>query len=518
MTDPPFQLDDDTASVSHLASPVALGHRIVPKFRVRAHQTLISTAIVNGMTGRGPRFIAISIGQQFGKSFISTILAPTLWIEWHALGIVPGGLCGLVSAEDSLVLDFSSQSRRLIQHNPDVFVSQVRKDSKAASFWQTESGGGILATGVGGSIVGRPISLLVFDDVIKTPDQANSDKHRDQVWNLWQSVGYGRLQPWTVVLVVMTRWHPDDFIGRLLSDEYPGDPADWHYIRIPAVCDDPETDPLGRELGQALLRPQWDGSQEEANYEMERVKAGISEYYWHTLWQQNPHDPEGTIFYERCWRYYSTEPKADYPLPAKFDQVYMSWDMAFKATSDTDFVVGQAWGGIGADRYLLAQVRGRWSFTETCARVKSFANVIREKYPNATGILVEDKANGPAVIDQLRSSVGGLIEFDVSDHGSKDARAHACQPLLLGGNLYIPSEKEAPWIKDYRTELAQFPKGKNDDQVDATTQALLYMRNTQVGPVSIITGSTTPLPRNAPSSLRPASPTRLILPARPPMR
>lgn len=466
---------DSAPEIAHLASPLALGSKIIHDFRPRAHQKLISNAIVDAVTGNGPRFVCISVPQQFGKSFVSSFLAPAWYLELHSIGYTAGGLVGIVSADDSLPMDFSTKIRRLIAANPDTFFTKLRADSKAASYWQTEQDGGIIAVGVGGSIVGRPISLLILDDTIKNFEQAASEKHRETVWNFWTTVGMGRLQPWTVVLVISTRWREDDLIGRLLSTEYEGNPEDWKYIRLPLVCEE-EGDPIGREIGQALMRPQWDGTQDDANAEAKWLHDSSSTYSWATLWQQNPADPEGTIFLEKYWRYYGGEkPEYELPKPTDFDQVIMSWDMAFKATSDTDFVVGQVWGGKDADRYLIEQIRGRWSFTETLGRVTSLAERTRAKYANATAILVEDKANGPAVIDSLRSKVGGLIEFEVSEYGSKEARAHTCQPLLLGGNLYIPSPSLNDWTRGYTKELADFPRGKNDDQVDATTQALLYM-------------------------------------------
>lgn len=490
-----------TEDVAHLSSPLALGHRIFPNFRSRLHQKIISDAIVDAVDAAinqrydEPRKIAVSVPQQMGKSTITSVLTPAWALELYANGVLPGGYVGLVSAEDSLVLFFSNQVRRTIEQHPDVFASRLCKDTRAASFWETEapSGefarGGVLATGISGSIVGRPITILIIDDPIKTPEQANSDKHREMVWSFWESVGIGRLQPWSVVLCVMTRWAEDDLIGRLTSDAYPGDPKEWKHIKIPAVSSEPD-DPLGREIGQALLRPQFEGTQEQANFEMERIKESISDFYWATLWQQEPRDPKGTIFYERCWRYYHTHPTETngcyrFPNDDEFDQVVVSWDCAFKDTKQSDWVVGTVWGALNADRYLLQRVRARLSYTETRGRVKSLKEEVFHKYKNASAVLVEDKANGPAVVDDLRSVVGSLVEFEVNDYGSKELRAHVCQPLLTGGNLYIPSAEIAPWIGEYVGELAAFPRGKYDDQVDSTTMALLYLRDSHHEPTDL---------------------------------
>lgn len=472
MTDAP-QLDESLAGIAHLASPLSVSSAVTPNFRVRAHQKIVSDAIVDAFFGNGPRFIAVSMPQQFGKSSISAIGA-SIWVqEMHALGMLPGGMVGLVTYEDSLAMSWSTKIRRTIAGNPDLFHTKLRSDSKAASYWETELEGGVLATGVGGTIVGRPITLLVLDDVIKNIDQANSERHRDMNWNLWQTVAIGRLQPWSVVVCSMTRWHEDDLIGRFLSDETEGDPSDWKYICLPALAE--ENDPIGREVGEPLLRPQADQTIEQARHEMARVKASVSEYTWNTMWMQHPSDPEGTIFYESKWRYYGGD--SAYELPTHFDLVIMSWDMAFKDEKDSDFVVGQAWGTSGADRYLIDLIRGRWDYATTESMVKSFAHTIRSRYSNATAVLVEDKANGTAVINRLRSSVGGLIAITPKE--SKLARAHTCQPLLLGGNLYLPAQSTSPWVREFISEMSAFPRGTHDDQVDCATQALNYL--TQFG-------------------------------------
>lgn len=498
----------EAEDVQHLASPLALGHRIFPNFRVRPHQKIISDAIVDAVDAAinqrydEPRKICVSIAQQQGKSSITSVLTPAWFLELYAHGVVPGGYVGLVSSEDSLVLFFSNQIRRYVEQHPDVFSSKLAKDTRAASFWETEAPpgqfarGGVIATGVSGSIVGRPISLLVIDDPIKSAEQANSEKHREMTWDFWQGVGLGRLQPWSVVLCVMTRWAEDDLIGRLTSDAYPGDPKEWRYIKIPAVANE-EDDPLDRQIGDALLRPQFDGTQEQANYEMERIKESTSDFYWATLWQQEPRDPEGTIFYERCWRYYHTHPTAEngcYRLPNddEFDQVVISVDCTFKDTKHSDWVVMTVWGALNADRYLLQRVRARLSYTETRGRVRTLKEDVWAKYKSASAVVVEDKANGPAVIDDLRSEVGSLVEFEVNDYGSKELRAHVCQPLLTGGNLYIPSSEIAPWIGEFVGELAAFPRGKYDDQVDSTTMALLYLRTFKSEPTDLASAEEAP--------------------------
>lgn len=493
-----YSLLESASDVGHLASPLAFRAHVLQArgkpFRARAHQKVISDAIVDAFLGRGPRFVAISIGQQYDKTQIASIGAAEWILELHTLGVLPGGLVGLMSYEDSLAQSWSRTIRQDIEAVPDAFNTRLRKDSRAVSEWWTEADGGVLAIGTGGSVQGRPLTLFGIDDPTKNYEQAMSPAHQDRIWNNWVSVFYGRLQPWTVVLVTMVRWAPDDFIGRLASEDYEGDPKDWRFINIPLVAN-AEDDPLGREIGEPLIRPQAEQTIEQAKLEAERIQISVSTYSWQTNWQQDPRDAEGTILAESKWRVWGGDfPKdAEYDrieLPLEFDQVVMSWDMSFKDLKTSDWVVGTAWGRIGADYYLIDLVRGRWSFTETCNRVNTFAKRIRYVYKNATAIVVEDKANGPAVIDQLRSKVGGLVDFDPSDYGSKLARAHAIQPFQLGGNIYIPAESEKPWVRLFKKELADF-RGtgrETDDQVDSTTMGILHMTKYQFSPAYVESG------------------------------
>jgi predicted phage terminase large subunit-like protein len=148
----------------------------------------------------------------------------------------------------------------------------------------------------------------------------------------------------------------------------------------------------------------------------------------------------------------------------------MSWDLNVKDQAKSDFTVGQVWGCRLAQRFLLDQVRARMGFTGALQAVKD----LRAKWPNANAILIEDKANGPAVIDSLRNEIPGVIAIE--PRGSKQQRAAAVTPLWQAGNIWLPRPEYAPWIADFVEEHAGFPSARHDDQVDAETQALEYLR------------------------------------------
>jgi predicted phage terminase large subunit-like protein len=149
-----------------------------------------------------------------------------------------------------------------------------------------------------------------------------------------------------------------------------------------------------------------------------------------------------------------------------FDQVIASWDMAFKSTDGSDYVCGQVWGRRGSRAYLLDQVHRRMTFVETCQAVRALA----AKWPQSTAKLVEDKANGTAVINFLSRTVPGLVP--VEPDGSKVARAAAVSPFAEAGNVFLPAPELCPWVDDLIEEAAGFPNAAHDDRVDALSQAL----------------------------------------------
>lgn len=311
------------------------------------------------------------------------------------------------------------------------------------------------SAGVGGGITGMGGNILLIDDPIKDRAEADSPAIRKKIYDWYTSTLYTRLAPGGGIIVIMTRWHMDDLCGRLLAAMERGTGDKWTVIRYEAIA---SRDEPNRAAGEALHEERYPLA------ELEKIKTTIGSRDWAALYQQSPTVDGGAVFKAEWWKYYTK-------LPPKFDAIVQSWDMAFKGTETSDYVVGQVWGRLGADFYLIDQTRGRLSFTETLA---AFVR-LTAKYPKALKKLVEDKANGPAVIDALKHDVGGIIP--VEPQGGKEARAYAVTPLFEAGNVYIPCEALAPWVKQYTAEFEQFPVGANDDQVDATTQALTYLQS-----------------------------------------
>lgn len=422
--------------------------------------------VENGINRR----IAISMPPRAGKSTLASQYLPVWLLRRH-----PEWKIGMVSHEASLSTTWGRAVRRWATDHPELGI-RIAPDAGAAQEWETAEGGGILSRSVGGSITGRGFKVLLLDDLIKDFGAAHSEVLRQGVWDWWLSTASTRLEPPALVIAIGTRWHEDDFIGRLLSAEHEGDPSEWEVISFPALAE--EDDVLGRAPGEPLLTPLVDETPEEALVRWEGVKRDVGAYVWSALYQQRPSPAKGAIFDMGWWRYWTTNPELangeDIVLldvgPKPGDTWVESWDCAFKDTKTSDYVVGQRWVRRGPNRILTAQVRGRWSFTATLPQVLAFAA------PYVPARLVEDKANGTAVIDVMRSKIDGLIP--VSPKDGKEVRARAVTPTIEARNVLIPhpSEPGCEWVTELLSECRNFPTGAHDDMVDALTQALTRLR------------------------------------------
>jgi predicted phage terminase large subunit-like protein len=159
--------------------------------------------------------------------------------------------------------------------------------------------------------------------------------------------------------------------------------------------------------------------------------------------------------------------------PATFDVVIQSWDFATNKKPGS-WVVGQVWGKRGSEYWLLDQTRGRWSFIESRQAVLSLS----AKWPEAVAKVIEAKANGPAIMSDLGGLIDGLTPWPPPGMAMSDKQTRflGVSPLIVAGNVFVPTPSVAPWIHDYLEELTAFP-GEPNDQVDTTSQALQYLRD-----------------------------------------
>lgn len=243
-----------------------------------------------------------------------------------------------------------------------------------------------------------------------------------------------------------TRWHQDDLTGRIIEN----DPKGWTILNLPAIAE--ENDPLGRVQGEALWPERFPIE------DLEAIRKDIGDYAFSALYQQRPAPPSGAII-KRDWIKYYDE------MPESFDKVIQTWDLSTKSTDNSSFVVGQVWGKKGPDRYLLDQYRARTGFMESIKAIK----FMRNKWKDSKSIYIEEKANGPAVIQVLKKEIEGVISFNPKT--SKEDRLRSCEPLFQAGNILLPHSSIANWVMDLVYEITTFPFSQNDDQADCLSMA-----------------------------------------------
>lgn len=316
------------------------------------------------------------------------------------------------------------------------------------------------AQGIGGSFSGRGADFIIIDDPIKNREDADSKVIREGVWKFYTSTLRSRQEGEGGILLTMTRWHEDDLAGKLLRQAQSNPDADqWVVVKLPAIKEDDEVSKYyidNRLLGEALWPSKF-------NEKILNSTRAVNSRDWYALYQQVPTAESGNIFKKEWFKFYNS-------IPPKFDQMIQSWDFAVKDKSGNDYSVGQVWGRIGTNKYLLYQVRGHWPFPQACEKLL----MVSKTYPNAYKKLIEAKANGPAVKQTVDRYVTGIVE--VEPRGDKVARAHAVSPELESGHVWFPHQDIAPWINEFINELCAFPNGTNDDQVDAFTQAIDELR------------------------------------------
>lgn len=412
------------------------------------HLVLLRQRLEEVAAGKLRRLI-VSLPPRHGKSTLAVHFAAWL-IERRQLARVL-----IATASIDLAILFSRQARRLLDGR-----IQFAEDMNRAASWETTIGGGLRAAGVGTRIVGRGFDLCIVDDPIGSAEDAASAAERERVWEWLHADVFTRREPDAAIVLVMTRWHEDDPIGRLLAGETAGD---WTAINLPALADD--EDPLDRKPGAALWPARFDA---EA---LEEIRRELGEQRWSSLYQGKPTPREGALFAVL------KIPIVD-QAPAGLRAV-RAWDLAATAGAG-DWTAGVKLTGPDADGrfYVVDVVRGRWEPSERNRMIRATAaldgqdvEIRGPQDPGAAGV----EAAGAFI----RLLAGYSVKV-ATVTGDKVTRADPLASQLNAGNVAIV---RAPWVREYVEELRRFPLGAHDDQVDASADAFaaLAVKDEEVG-------------------------------------
>ena len=415
----------------------------MPNYETALHHRMIAQHLEKVERGEITRLI-IEAPPRHGKSELCSKRFPAWFI-----GRNPEKQIICASYSGDLASGFGRDVRNIVdsQRYRALFPSvSLAADSQAASRWHTEHGGVYVSSGVGGTIGGRGADLFVIDDPIRGREEADSETIRDKLWDWYRSVVYTRQMFDDPRIVVMTtRWHEDDLVGRLLSLADDGGDQ-WTRLQLPAIKQHdnrlyalwPEKFPLDR---------------------LEQIKTNVGPREWRALYQQEPTPDEGAFFQKGWFRPYH---RADAPSRERL-AIFGSSDWALTADGGDytvhcvfgvdnendvwllDWYRGQVEALEGMEQWLLMVARWeplRW-FDESISITKAVGS-LRQRMKSEHGINVTE-------------------ELIVPSH-DKATRARSIQARAQQGAVHIPFYE--PWSSDLLGELLSFPTGKNDDQVD----------------------------------------------------
>lgn len=425
------------------------------KWKFAEHLRIIDDAIVDTINNNGRLIIECPV--RHGKSIIVSKWTPLYFLERF-----PDKNVILASYEATFASTWGRSVRNTMTEHKKQLSVKPSRDLTSASGWETSRGGGMVTAGAGSPITGRGAHLFLLDDPIKNYEEASSAIYRQKIWDWWLSTAYTRLEPESAAIITMARWHPDDPVGRIENAELEDEvDQSWKIIRMPALCDDPETDLLGRKEGEALWPERYDEKK------LRSVKRAQPSKIWNSLYQQKPRNEEGQIF-KREW----IEQVKDYPHDAK---VCRAWDLAATEVGkagDPDYTAGVKLAEKGGIYYVLDVVHIRATPLNVERKVASVAaqdgkevRIYKEEEGGASGKGQSDH--------YARNVLNGFAFRPVRTGGkSKETRADPVSAAAEAGNLKI---LEGSWNNTFLDELEEFPEGNHDDQVDALSLAFSQM-------------------------------------------
>lgn len=420
----------------------------------------------------------IEMPPRFAKSVSVSVLWPA-WVWTHT----PGTRWIFGSYAQHLALRDAVKHRDLVRSAwfQERWPLELKGAADTKGYFRNVEGGHRYAASVGAGVTGEGADIMVVDDPLKAQD-AHSELAREEALRWWRETMPSRLdnQRTGRRLVVMQRLHEADLAGWCRENGYEALSLPLEYdpdsrCSVPTLgWQDPRSEP-----GELLFEERI-GAEEAA-----RLRRDLGSYAYAGQYNQQPAPDDGSAWFPEVWwqTWHALPTNADGTMRRPDDAV-VSWDMTFtgrrqraggKGLTDPDHVVGQMWYRYGAETFLIDEVRGQWSFTVAAAQVRTFDERCRSVHPfPPTRHVVETKANGEAILDQLRPVVPGIVGFNPDPYGDKVARALAVQPRVEAGQVHLPAG--AAWADEWRHELRTFPNGRWDDRVDAFSQAHLVMQ------------------------------------------
>ena len=446
--------EDVRGSLLNLATDIMASSGLVPA----AHHRFLLKYLDRIAEGEIRRLMVL-MPPGSAKSTYTSVIFPVWWFMRH-----PRASIIAASHTAGLAEHFSRQVQGLIEEKRFRIGYDLVHGDRTAAHWRTTTGGEYYAAGIRGAITGRRADLVIIDDPVKSMAEAGSERHRRHVWEWYSTELTPRLKPDARVVLVMTRWHEQDLGGQLLARDGPG----WTVLRLPAIAE--TGDALGRPVGSPLW-PDWEGL---ATLDQKRVLVG--DRVWAALFQQSPRPEGGRLF--RVDAIEVVDPGGPRELDA--GRWVRAWDLAATAPAghaDPDWTVGLKLASIKDGRFAVEDIvrfRGNPREVEDTivATARSDGHAVLISLP------IDPGQAGKAQIAHLSSLLPGFRISSSREQGSKWARAQPVAAQIEAGNVAVV---RAPWLRGFMEELAVFPHGGKDDQVDALARAFNTLADMPAG-------------------------------------
>jgi predicted phage terminase large subunit-like protein len=468
--------------IAAVGSPVLCANHVSDgRYQVQPHLVAIDKAVRRAIREGGR--LVIEMPPRHGKSETVSRYLPF----WY-LGAYPDRRVILASYEAAFASTWGGKARDLMdEHGAALWGLRTRSDSRARGSWDLAGhDGGMVTAGVGGPLTGKGGHLIVVDDPVKNAKEAMSPVYREAAWEWYQSTLRTRLEPGGAMILMATRWHKDDLLGRVLRDSE----EEWTELRIPALSEGPG-DPLGRgmvpcplcaargltEAGETCLackgagevgRALWPARYDERYLLGRRAEAP---YWFAAMYQGDPKPLEGGLFYAGQRRHYTTSATGDsYVLDngqmvlRRQLRIFATMDVAASERTSSDYTVVSTWGWSELHGELLLLHVER--LQQATPKHRQLVREQHRRWGHAA-IGIEEATYGLALLQELKGSGLPLHRL----RADKDKVTRALMAAALYENRQVHHPRQAPWLEDYETELDEFPNGQHDDQVDTAGYA-----------------------------------------------
>jgi len=435
-------------------SPALMAYSITEgKFQFPQHIKVIHNALLKVFSGEIKRLI-ISAPPRHGKSELISKYFPA----WY-IGQRPHHNVILATYEANFAGSWGKKVRDILsEYGKLLFNIELSSDTKSKSVFMTNKGGGMNAIGAGGAITGKGANIFIIDDPIKNSAEANSQTYRNNLEEWYNTTALTRLEPDGAMIIIMTRWHEDDLVGRLIQK------SDFHYIRIPAIAD--ENDYLKREVGTAL----W--SKRYPIKELLNIKSEMGEFAFETMYQQNPSSPTGSIFKRKNFKYFSEENntfvlyKDSNKFVTDIKLKFATMDLAVSTKTTADYTVIMTFFLTNDNELLVYDIyRERIEGAEHMKLLNSIYN----KY-NLDFIAIESVSYQMSLVQNAIKS--GLVVKPVRPDSDKITRSYPASALMEAENIYFNADMEKLFV--FESEMLQFPTAAHDDMVDCLSYGVQF--------------------------------------------